>query len=129
MVLLLGFYALAIYRDRKMRFWQHVASIYFDDDPAYVPPSGGAWSPARYTTTFTYDYQESAAVPAEAADWGITVPPGLLGLGDVNFDGRTDQAGGQLVRRQRPVVTLLPGSFQAAAEGDTQHHGDVTHDE
>lgn len=89
------------------------------NDAGYVPQNGGAHSAARYTTTYTYDWQEAAAPPAEATDWGITTPGGLLGLGDVNGDGRTDQALGACIRTAAPTVTLLPGSEQAAVEGDT----------
>ena len=90
------------------------------NDPAYVPPNGGAQSAGRYTRTNFYDYQESAVVPAEAAAWGISIPPGLLGLGDLNDDGATSPAHGNLVRRADPTVNLLPGSNQALAEGGTQ---------
>jgi len=89
------------------------------NDTTYVPQNGGTSSPARYTTTFTYDYQEAASAPAEATDWGITIPGALLNLGDLNGDGRADQAMGNAIRREDPTVTLLAGSEQARAEGDT----------
>ena len=90
------------------------------NDPAYVPPNGGANTPGRYTQTNYFDYQESAAVPAEATAWGIGIPAALLGLGDLNDDGLTTQADGQLVRHDEPVVNLLPDSNQALVEGDTE---------
>lgn len=90
------------------------------NDPAYVPPNGGNNSPGRYTRTNFYDYQESALVPAEATAWGIAIPPALLGLGDLNDDGATNQSTGNLVRRVDPIVNLLAGSNQALAEGDSQ---------
>lgn len=73
--------------------------------------------PRGFTTTHRYDYQESATAPATAAQFGIAIPPELLGLGDLNGDSRTDQAGGNLVRRDDPTVSLLPGSNQAMVEG------------
>jgi YD repeat-containing protein len=89
------------------------------NDPSFVPPNGGVASAQRYTTTCTYDYQEGATVPAEATRWGIPIPSGLLGHGDVNFDGRTDQAMGNRIRCQLPSNMLLADSRQAAVEGDT----------
>ncbi len=99
------------------------------NDPSYVPQNGGAQSAARYTTTYTYDYQEgtnfaalgaivgqsAATVQAELAAAGIP-----MGLGDVNGDGITNQIAGNLIREQDPTVTLLPGSPEAAVEGTTQ---------
>ncbi len=99
------------------------------NDPRYVPQNGGAQSAARYTTTYTYDYQEgtnyaalgailgigAAAVQAELAAAGIP-----MGLGDVNGDGVTNQIAGNLIREQDPTVSLLPGSPEAVVEGTTQ---------
>ncbi len=100
------------------------------NDPSYVPQNGGANSAARYTTTYTYDYQErtnfaglaatigggitASQVQAELSAAGIP-----MGLGDVNGDGRTDQIAGNLIRTQQPTVTLLPGSNEATVEGTT----------
>jgi YD repeat-containing protein len=89
------------------------------NDASYIPQNGGAQSAARYTATFSYDYQENASAPGESAAFGIAIPPALLGLGDLNGDGQTNQNGGTLVRRNDPTVTLLAGSNQALAEGDT----------
>ena len=89
------------------------------NDPIYAPQNGGVVSPERYTTIFTYDYQEDASPPAEAAAFGITIPAVLLNLGDQDGDGRTDQAGGNLIRRDDPTVTLLAGANQALVEGGT----------
>ena len=88
-------------------------------DPVYVPQNGGISTPGRYTTTLVFDYQEAQGQPIEALDFGIVIPGNLLNLGDVNGDGRTDQAVGNLIRRQAPTVTLLANSEQAGAEGDT----------
>jgi RHS repeat-associated protein len=98
------------------------------NDPTYIPQNGGAQSAARYTTTYTYDYQEgtnfaalgailgisAAAVQARLAAAGIP-----MGLGDVNGDGLTNQIAGNEIREQGPTVMLLPGSAEAAIEGTT----------
>ena len=44
----------------------------------------------------------------------------LMGLGDVNGDGLTNQIAGNLIREQDPSVTLLTGSNEAAIENSTQ---------
>jgi|GEM_PF-1972828 len=62
------------------------------NDASYVPPLGSN-SPERYRTAYTYDYEEAT-------------------LGDINGDGRTDQARGALVRVQRPTVLLSDGVTQ-----------------
>jgi len=62
------------------------------NDPSFLPPLG-AWSAERYRTSYVYDYEEAA-------------------LGDVNGDGRTDQAMGNLVRVLHPSVLLPSGSRQ-----------------
>jgi RHS repeat-associated protein len=99
------------------------------NDPTYVPQNGGAQSAARYTTTYTYDYQEGANFTALGAPLGLSAAQtqallassGIpMGLGDVNGDGRTDQTQGNLIRTQDPTVTLLPGSNEAGVEGTTQ---------
>ena len=70
-----------------------------------------------FTTTYTYDYQEGTNFTALARELGISenevrarlekanIP---MGLGDVNKDGRTDQINGNLIRFERPTITLLP---------------------
>ncbi len=95
----------------------------------YVPDNGGLNSPARYTTTYTYDYEESCDLSALAASLGSTPQKAqqlLLGagictapLGDVNGDGVTDQAFGNVIRIESPSVLLITGSPQALAEGNT----------
>ncbi len=87
------------------------------NDAGYVPPNGGVNSPARYTTSYVYDYMEGA-MPAEAVTWLISILPSLLNLGDINGDGLTNQNKGNVVRTERPTVNLLAGSKQAALEGD-----------
>jgi RHS repeat-associated protein len=100
------------------------------NDPSYVPQNGGSQSAARYTTTYTYDYQEDSNFAGLAAQigGGITAPQvqarlaasGIpMGLGDVNGDGRTDQIHGNLIRTHDPTVTLVTGSNEAAVEGTT----------
>jgi RHS repeat-associated protein len=101
------------------------------NDPSYVPQNGGAQSAARYTTTYTYDYQEGTNFAGLATIVGGGITPAQvqteltadgipMGLGDVNGDGRTDQIRGNLIRQQDPTVTLLPGSNEAIVEGTTQ---------
>jgi RHS repeat-associated protein len=98
------------------------------NDPSYVPQNGGATSAARYTTTYTYDYQEGTNYAALGATLGISaaaaqarlVAAGIpMGLGDVNGDGVTNGTAGNLIRVEHPSVTLLPGSNEAAVEGTT----------
>jgi RHS repeat-associated protein len=90
------------------------------NDPSYVPQNGGAQSAARYTVRHDYDWQEAATPPAQAVELGIAIPSSLLGLGDVNGDGRTDQALGERVRTTEPAATLLPGLSQAKEDGAVQ---------
>jgi RHS repeat-associated protein len=99
------------------------------NDPSYVPQNGGSNSPARYTTVYTYDYQEGTNFAALGAILGISAAAAQtrlaaagvpMGLGDINADGRTDQIQGNLIRTQQPTVTLLPGSNEAVVEGTTQ---------
>jgi RHS repeat-associated protein len=98
--------------------------------PPIILPGETFPDPARYTTVYTYDYQEGTnfAGLAQNIGGGITavqvqarlsqagVP---MGLGDVNGDGRTDQLHGNLIRTQEPTVHLLPGSNEAIVEGTT----------
>ncbi len=99
------------------------------NDPSYVPQNGGAHSPERYTTVYTFDYEESCDYDALAArvDRTATEVQGLLDqagmctspLGDVNSDDVTDQTSGSVLRIHYRDVTLLPGSQQAQVEGGT----------
>jgi RHS repeat-associated protein len=98
------------------------------NDADFVPQNGGLHSPERYSTFFTYDYQEGTDFTGLAAIVGLTateveqllIDAGVpMGLGDVNGDGRTDQIAGNLIRSDQPTVDLLPGSNQALVEGDT----------
>jgi YD repeat-containing protein len=98
------------------------------NDPSYVPQNGGAQSAARYTTTYTYDYQEGTNTAALASIVGVSqtmvqsylthdnIP---MGLGDVNGDGTTSEIDGELIRTQEPTVNLLAGSNEAVVEGST----------
>ena len=99
------------------------------NDPTYVPQNGGTNSPGRYTTVYTYDYQEGTNFAALGQMLGLSaaatqallaaehVP---MGLGDVNGDGVTNQIAGNLIRTQQPTVTLLTGSNEANVEGTTE---------
>jgi RHS repeat-associated protein len=99
------------------------------NDPSFVPPNGGANSQARYTTTYTFDYQEGQDFAALAREVGLfefelralmqraNVP---MGLGDVNGDRLTNQLAGNAVRAAYPTVNLLPGSNMARIEGGTR---------
>ena len=98
------------------------------NDPGYVPPNGGANSPARYTTVYTYDYQEGSDFAGLGRVLGISAAQvqqllaraGIpMGLGDVNGDGQTDGLAGNLIRVDQPTVRLLAGSNEAAVEGST----------
>lgn len=84
----------------------------------FVPPLGSA-SKERYTTHFIHDYQESNAPVPLAQALGIDLSGVPRGLGDVNGDGRTDQAVGNAVRFQAPSVQLRPDSHEAARLGST----------
>ncbi len=99
------------------------------NDPDYKPQNGGAWSPERYTTIYTFDYEEGCDFAAIAARIGFTTTEVqqrlaaagmcLAPLGDVNGDGVTDQINGNVIRTIYPTATLLAGSNQALVEGDT----------
>ena len=115
-------------------------------DPAFVPPNGGVVTRERYATVYVFDYQEGPndnTHKQRLADrFGLTLAEvnaiiaynenqveqlmgwasgtySLLGHGDVNGDGRTDQIGGNHVMLIKPDVTLETGSNQAAATGST----------
>ena len=97
-------------------------------DPSYTPPNGGTWSPERYTTVNTFDYQEGDNAAALAAKLGISevevrnrlAASGIpMNLGDVNGDGVTTDISGNVIRVQRPSARLLAGSNMAGVEGGT----------
>jgi RHS repeat-associated protein len=99
------------------------------NDPSYVPQNGGANNPARYTTTYVFDYQEGQNYASLANELGVSenVVRQLLGaanipmgLGDVNGDGLTDQIAGNMVKVVYPHVNLLPGFNMARIEGGPQ---------
>jgi RHS repeat-associated protein len=97
------------------------------NDPSYVPQNGGANLATRYTIVNVFDYQEGSNFAALARELGVsesTVRNRLqgipMGLGDVNGDGRTDQAAGNIVKVIRPTVNLLPDSNMARIEGSTR---------
>lgn len=84
----------------------------------FEPPLGEA-SPERYTTRFTFDWQEGTRAIAEALEFEIDLVGFERGLGDLNGDGRTDQTTGNTVRVERPTVQLLADSKEAARLGST----------
>jgi RHS repeat-associated protein len=99
------------------------------NDANYQPPLGTA-SAQRYTTTFTFDYQEGTDYDRLAYNMGPTVSVSdvtnllqtahvPMGLGDVNEDGLTNQLAGNVIRVERPNVQLIAGSNQATIEGTT----------
>src|SRR5258706_3836686 len=93
------------------------------NDPSYVPQNGGANSPARYTTTWTFDYQEgdplANGIGAYASRFGISLIGATFGLGDVNGDGSVLQAAGNPVKIGDPNIHLDPASSQATLTGST----------
>ncbi len=93
------------------------------NDSSYVPQNGGAQSAARYTSCRSYCYMEQTfstnGIESLATRFGIDLGTVPQDLGDLNGDGRTDQAGGNLVKLELPAVQLDPLSQQAAIEGDT----------
>jgi YD repeat-containing protein len=93
------------------------------NDPTYVPQNGGSASPARYTTTRFYDYEEgdpaTNGIDLLALAFEIDTSTARSNLGDLNNDTGTGQAGGNLVRIEAPTVTLDASSNQMAIQGDT----------
>lgn len=102
-------------------------------DPSFRPPvqlpDEVYPNPARYTTVYTFDYEEGCDFAAIGAKVGISAAQAqqllvaarmcAAPLGDVNGDGLTNQVAGNIIRAQFPSIHLLPGSNQAAIEGDT----------
>jgi RHS repeat-associated protein len=95
------------------------------NDPSYVPPNGGSNSPARYTTVYTYDYQEGTDFTDLGKILGVSATQvqqllanaGIpMSLCDVNGDGATNGLTGNLIRVDHPSVQLLPGSNEVAIE-------------
>lgn len=92
------------------------------NDPAYVPPNGGATSPNRYMTSSIFDYQEGSAssVPlkdlvntwdidiaqtkalAKLNNWGVNLGAMAFNLGDVNNDQITNQIFGNTIKASLP---------------------------
>lgn len=96
------------------------------NDPGFLPPNGGESSPERYTTVYTFDYQEGDNAAALADLLGISRSEmqarldaaGIsMNLGDINGDGIRDDIGGDVVRVERPTVRLLESSNMARLEG------------
>lgn len=99
------------------------------NDPSYVPQNGGVQSSERYTTVSVFDYQEDDDVSALAQQIGLREAEVqalldranvVIGLGDVNADGQTDQRAGNMVQVIHPTVQLLPDSHMAQIERSTQ---------
>ncbi len=112
----------------------------------FTPQNGGVVSPIRYATQYIFDYQEGPDNDIHkqrlADKFGLTLQQvkdiidfnesqieqalglaagsvTILGQGDLNGDGRTDQINGNHVLLIQPNVTLISGSHQAIEEGDT----------
>jgi RHS repeat-associated protein len=107
------------------------------NDLTYTPQNGGTSSPARYTTTSFFDYQQSTDVTGTlgrlSQETGLdvaTLTSALaasnvsLGLGDLNADPSDDTSiAGDVVKVEAPTVTLVPGQTQEiAASGGTAQH-------
>ncbi|UCE41432.1 MAG: RHS repeat protein [Candidatus Aminicenantes bacterium] len=99
------------------------------NDSGFRPPNGGENSPARYTTTYFYDYQEGNNIQALAGFVGIPAAElqGMLdragmkvGLGDLNGDGIVDQVQGNVVKIAYPMVTLPSDSNLARLKGNVK---------
>jgi len=113
-------------------------------DPDFEPPSGGEVTPERYAEVYIFDYQEgpdTAAHKARLAErFGMSLAEvnqiieanerqveaalglpeesfSLLGKGDLNGDGRTDQIAGNHVLHIQPSVRFEPGANQSQVEG------------
>jgi len=95
----------------------------------FVPPNGAANSPSRYSTHWVFDYQEGNNLSSLAAELGrsqsdtaalLASVAVSLNLGDVNGDGETAQAAGNVVQVRQPSVRLLADSEQARLEGVTE---------
>lgn len=76
----------------------------------FIPPMGTA-SADRYTTYFFHDFQEGTQPIADATQFNIDLTGWPRGLGDLNGDGITNQAVGNVVKTTRqltiPRVTIL----------------------
>ncbi len=99
------------------------------NDAGYAPQNGGVTSPERYTTTFTFDYQEGDNLEALAAELSLgsaetrdllDTAGVALNLGDMNDDGVLLDIGGDAIRVDSPTVNLLPGSNMSAVEGSNR---------
>ena len=91
------------------------------NDLNYVPQNGGRQNAERYSERFFFDYQEGSNIAALALETGISEEvlaaklEGAriaLNLGDLNEDGITNQVNGNLIRNEKPSVTLIDGSTQ-----------------
>ncbi len=99
------------------------------NDPDFVPQNNGTANAERYTTSYTFDYQEGRDFAGLAKKLGISKSKtrkllknaGVrMGLGDVNGDGRTDRIAGNVIREVSPSVNLLPESNMVGIEGDAK---------
>lgn len=85
---------------------------------AFTPPLGAA-SAARYTTTWSYDYQEGNGPIPDVAKYLIDISGITRSLGDLNGDGSTNGILGLYVRLEEPSVLLEAASNEAARIGGT----------
>ncbi|MCI0539254.1 MAG: DUF6531 domain-containing protein, partial [Verrucomicrobiales bacterium] len=85
--------------------------------------------PRGNTFSNTFDFEEACDFAAIGAKIGLRAADAqamlnsdglcLAPLGDLNNDGATSQASGNVLRRAHPIVTLDAASYQAALEGGT----------
>ena len=99
------------------------------NDTSFMPPIGTQSAP-RYTTTYTFDYEEGCDFAAIGAKVGRTAGEVTTLLNDAgmcagppvddNGDGVTDQVNGNVIRTVAPEVNLLADSKQFVIEGSLQ---------
>ncbi|QQR80662.1 MAG: hypothetical protein IPJ69_00385 [Deltaproteobacteria bacterium] len=88
------------------------------NDATFLPSNGGDASPARYTETRYFDYQEGSVAQLAATLHKTTLQTTALlgavsvGLGDLNGDGDTSHASGNLVKVTFPSPRQMDASLQ-----------------
>ena len=95
------------------------------NDPSYVPQNGGAQSAARYTTTYTYDYQEGTNFAALGAIVGQR-RGGAVGTGRGRYPdgpGRRQRRWHHQPDRRQPDPRAGPHRHPAARLAGGGHRG------